>query len=171
MLSGFGVNLLKHIVGIYIRMSREEIERLAGNPNILPKYDPRVALSDGRGLDLGRAWEELGVFLDGGVKLPDAGPTVGDVPMPPVDARATWSYVEPARVREMAEELRQMRRAQFRTRYRVDAEDTQTIPGSRTGPHGDRKSYMYKKLRDLAGHYAKAAEAGEGMLVRIGERM
>lgn len=170
MLSGFGVGLLKHIVGIYIRLEHDEIQRLKDNPNILPKYDPRVALTDGRGLDIGRAWEELGVFLDGGVKLPDVGPTVGDIPLPNTDARATWSYVEPSRVQAMAEELRQMRRSQFRDRYRVDAEDTQTIPGNQTGAFGDRRQYMYKKLRDLAGHYAKAAQAGEGMLVRIGER-
>lgn len=171
MLGGFGVDLLKYIVGIYIRMQREEIERLRDNPSILPKYDPRVPLSDGRALDLGRAWEELGVFLDGGVKLPDTGPTVGDLPLPNTDKRAAWSYVEPSRVREMAEELRQMRRAQFRQRYEVDQEDTQTIPGTQTGAFGDRQQYMYKKLRDLAGHYAKAAAAGEGMLVRIGERL
>ncbi len=170
MLAGFGVDLVKQIVGIYIRMARDDLSRLQEHPEILPKYDPRVALSDGRGLDLGRAWEELGVFLDGGVALPDAGPTVGDVPLPSPDTRATWSYVAPDRVREMAEELRQMRRAQFRERYTVDHEDTQTIPGNQTGAFGDRKQYMYKKLRDLAGHYAKAAAAGEGMLVRIGER-
>ena len=29
---------------------------------------------------------------------------------------------------------------------------------------------MYNKLRTLAQHYAEAADAGQGMLVRIGER-
>jgi hypothetical protein len=111
------------------------------------------------------------VFLDGGVKLPDAGPTIGDVPLPSDDTRATWSYVEPGRVREMAAELRLMRRSQFSKRYQVDHEDTLTIPGSQTGAFGDREQYMYKKLRDLAVHYAKAADLGQAMLVRIGERM
>ncbi len=170
-LSGLGVGLLKQIVGIYIRLEQDELDRLKSNPAILPKYDPRVALTDGRGLDLGRAWEDLGVFLDGGVKLPDSGPTVGDQPLPNTDIRATWSYVAPERVREMAAQLRRMRRSQFRDRYTVDMEETQNIPGARTGPHGNRQNYMYKKLRELAGHYSKAADAGEGMLVRIGERM
>jgi hypothetical protein len=30
---------------------------------------------------------------------------------------------------------------------------------------------MFKKLRRLAAHYARAAKRGEAMLVRIGERM
>ncbi len=160
-----------NIVGIYIRMDPSEIQRLRDNPSILPKYDPRVALEDGRALDLGRAWEELAVFLDGGVKVPDSGPTVGDIPMPNTDPRATWSYVEPERVEELAELLRQMRRRQFRQRYEVDLEDTLTMPGSTTGEWGDRAQYMYNKLRQLAQHYAKAASLGEGMLVRIGERV
>ena len=93
-----GVDLLKQIVGIYIRMAEAELGRLRDNPSILPKYDPRVPLADGRGLDIGRAWEELAVFIDGGVKLPDHGPTVGDVPIATEDTRATWSYVAPERV-------------------------------------------------------------------------
>jgi hypothetical protein len=162
---------LKHIVGIYIRMDVKEIARLCEHPDVLPKYDPRVALGDGRGLDLGRAWEELGVFLDGGVQLPDIGPTVGEIPMASSDGRAAWSYVTPERVVSMAAALRQMRRDQFRVEYQTDNEDTQELPGARTGSWGDRGQYMYGKLRALAAHYAKAAESGEAMLVRIGERM
>jgi len=168
--SSFGVDLLKQIVGMYIRLDLDEIERLRDHPEILPKYDPRVPLSDGRGIDIGRAWEELAVFIDGGVKVPEVGPTVGEIPLASTDTRATWSYVEPARVAEMAEHLRQMRRKTVRTRYQVDLEDTQTLPGARTGAWGDRANYIYKKLRALAQHYAEAAEAGQGMLVRIGER-
>lgn len=163
---------MKHIVGIYIRLEGREVDRLINNPDILPKYDPRVALSDGRGLDLGRAWEELGVFLDGGVKLPVTGPTVGDSPMPNADTRATWSYVQPARVAQIAERLRSIRKNEFRDQYEIDPEDTQdSLLGSRTGSWGHRGAYMYKKLRMLAAHYAKAAELGEAMLVRIGERV
>src|SRR5690606_4980673 len=88
---------VKPIVGIYIRMDLAELHRLRDRPEVLPMYDPRVALEDGRGLDLGRAWESLGVFLDGGITLPEIGPTVGDFPMAPTDERATWSYVEPDR--------------------------------------------------------------------------
>jgi hypothetical protein len=163
---------MRHVVGYYIRLKSREIDRLKSNPDILPKYDPRVALGDGRGIDLGRAWEELGVFLDGGVHIPDAGPTVGEQPMPSTDVRATWSYVEPSRVVELAEQLRVLRRDEFSRHYDIDGEDTaDSLPGSRTAGFGDRAGYMYKKLRILASHYADAAEQGEGMLVRIGERI
>ena len=163
---------MNHIVGIYIRVQRDEIERLREHPDVLPKYDPRVALADGRGLDLGRAWEELGVFLDGGVQLPEKGPTVGESPLPSEDGRAMWAYVEPEQVVEMAETLREMRRKQFQDRYDVDPEETQDqLPGVRTGSWGDRAGYLWAKLRELTSHYALAAENGEGMLVRIGERI
>jgi hypothetical protein len=138
----------------------------------LPKYDPRVALEDGRGIDIGRAWEDLGVFLDGGVQLPEAGPTVGDIPLAFTDPRATWSYIEPERVAEMAEHLRVMRHREFRKAYEVDPEDTQdSLPGTHTGQWGSRGAYIYTKLRELAAHYSEAARLGEGMLVRIGERV
>lgn len=167
-----GAELLKHIVGIYIRLSRRELERLREHPDILPKYDPRVALTDGRGLDLGRAWEELAVFLDGGVKLPDVGPTVGETPIKSEDARATWSYIEPERVTEWAVELAELSKKEFDHRYSADPDDTQdSLPGSRTGKWGDRAAYLWGKLRALAEHFTLAAEQGEGMLVRIGERM
>ena len=169
---GLGARQLKKIVGIYIRMSEHELQRLRSQPEILPKYDPRVALSDGRAVDIGRAWEELGVFLDGGVRLPEQGPTVGDIPLPQTDSRATWSYIEPERVKAMAEHLMQMRKKEFRKAYDVDPEDTQdSLPGSRTGQWGSRGAYMYQKLRMLASHYADAARHGQAMLVRIGERI
>jgi hypothetical protein len=34
----------------------------------------------------------------------------------------------------------------------------------------DRATYLFAKLKSLAFHYAKAAERGDAMLVRIGER-
>ena len=162
---------MKHIVGIYIRMQLDEIERLRQNPTILPKYDPRVALRDGRGYDIGRAWEELGVFLDGGIELPESGPTVGEELMPNTDERATWSYVIPDRVVVMADSLKDLTHRDFVERYRVDQEDTQPIPGMSTGEFGDRTKYLFWKLRKLANHYVEAAANGEGMLVRIGERI
>ena len=163
---------MKQIVGIYIRLPRKEIHRLRDNPEILPKYDPRVALDDGRGLDIGRAWEELGVFLDGGVALPEHGPTIGDEPMPSTDERAAWGYVEPERVLAISGELSAIRRREFNDRYDADPEDTQdSLPAARTGRWGDRAAYLYAKLRKLADHYAAAADAGEGILVRIGERV
>jgi hypothetical protein len=164
---------MNQIIGIYIRMPHPEILRLRDHPDILPKYDPRVALADGRGLDLGRGWEELGVFIDGGVKLPDAGPTVGEEPLPNTDTRATWSYIAPERVVVYAEELTRLERTEFTTRYHQgDPEDTaDSLPGSRTDGWGDRAHYLRKKLRALSAHFARAAGHGEAMLVRIGARI
>jgi hypothetical protein len=161
------------VIGIYIRMTTGEIRRFCNDPEILPKYDPRVALADGRGLDLGRAWEELGVFLDGGVRLPETGPTIGEIPLPNTDSRATWSYIAPERVAAIATELGAVGRRDFMDRYHEpDPEETaDSLPGSRTGGWGDRGSYLYKKLRALAAHFARAAESGEAMLVRIGTRI
>lgn len=160
------------IVGIYIRLSGEELRRLRAHPEILPKYDPRVALADGRGIDLGRAWEELGVFIERGVRVPDAGPTVGEEPMPSTDDRASWSLVAPEHVAAMAAELARLSREDFERRYEADAEDTaDPVPGSLTGGYRDHASYLYTKLRQLGRHYATAAQNGEGMLVRIGERV
>lgn len=167
-----GVGRLKRIVAIYIRLPLEEIERLRDTPDVLPKYDPRVALADGRGLDLGRAWEELGCFLDGGVSIPEHGPTVGEEPMPDVDPRAAWSYVRPERVRAIANALADMKKADFRTAYKLDPEETADhLPSEHTGAWGDRATIMFKKLRQLASHYREAADRGQAMLVRIGERL
>ena len=163
---------MKRIVGVYIRLPMDEIARLRDHPEVLPKYDPRVALGDGRGLDLGRAWEDLGVFIDGGVKMPDTGPSLGKQPLPSTDERAAWSYVEPEQVAAWAAQLGALRRSDFHRQYDVDNEDTQdSLPSARTGGWGDREGYLYKELRALGEHYAAAAECGEGMLVRIGERV
>jgi hypothetical protein len=162
---------LTQIVGIYIRVPMREIERLRSHPEVLPKYDPRVALADGRAIDLGRAWEDLGVLLDGGVRLPDHGPTVGDIPLPETDSRAMWSYVEPATVAEIAERLAAHKK-NFRTLYVVDGEDTDPhMLSARTGGYRDSNHYLMTKLATLAEHYAAAAASGEAMLVRIGERV
>jgi hypothetical protein len=172
LLASLGAAALKPIVGIYIRLARGELERLRAHPEILPKYDPRVAITDGRGLDIGRAWEELAVFVDGGVRVPDTGPTVGEVPLPHTDARASWSLVEPERVAAMADTLDKLTREDFERHYESDGVDTaEPLPGSLSGGYRDHASYLYQKLRQLARHYAAAADAGEGMLVRIGERV
>jgi hypothetical protein len=154
-------------------MAPAELERLKEHPEILPKYDPRVALDDGRALNLGRAWEELGVFIDGGISLPEQGPILGETPFPETDARAHWSYIEAERVAHYASELSRFDQAEFEERYHIDdnAETLEPIPGTRTGAFGDRSSYLFTKLTALARHFAAAAERGEGMLIRIGERM
>jgi hypothetical protein len=160
------------IVAIYIRVPMLEIERLRARPEVLPKYDPRVALSDGRAIDLGRAWEQLGVWLDGGVRLPERGPTIGDEPMPDVDTRAAWTFVSAERVAELAEMLAQHRKS-FRKLYAVesDGETDPEMAAMRTGGYRRQDDYLMAKLGQLAAHYAAAAAAGEGMLVRIGERI
>jgi hypothetical protein len=163
---------MRRIVGIYVRLPVGEVERLCAQPEILPKYDPRVALSDGRGLDLGSAWEDLGCFLDGGIQLPEHGPTVGEIPLPDTDPRAAWSYVAAQRVKVIAQALAELTPADFKRTYKTDPEETaDSLPGELTGAWGNRSAVMFKKLRRLAGHYAKAARRGEAMLVRIGERM
>ena len=72
-----------------------------------------------------------------------------------------------------AAELGSVGRREFEERYHEpDPEDTaDSLPGSRTGGWGDRSGYLYKKLRALAAHFARAAESGEAMLVRIGTRI
>ena len=163
---------MKPIVAVYIRIPAKELERLRKQPQILPKYDPRVALADGRGLDIGRAWDELGCYLDGGAKVPDQGPTVGEEPLPNIDERALWSFVEPARVKVIAHALAEIKATDFRREYHIDPEATaDVLPEERTGVFKDRATYLFGKLKSLAFHYAKAAEQGEAMLVRIGERM
>ena len=165
---------MKPIVAVYIRIPAKELERLRKHPQILPKYDPRVAINDGRGLDLGRAWDELGCYLDGGAKVPDQGPTVGEEPLPNLDERALWSFVAPARVQVIAQALSEISAAEFKREYHLDPEQTADIlPEERTGAFRikDRATYLFTKLKSLALHYAKAAERGEAMLVRIGERV
>ncbi len=166
-----GALALTQIIGIYIRLPIGEVDRLRERPELLPKYDPRVALADGRAVDLGRAWEDLGVLLDGGAKLPDHGPTVGELALPETDSRATWSYVEPSRVAAMAIDLASHRQ-NFRKLYVVDGEDTDpAMAAARTGGYRRHDDYMMTKLAQLAAHYATAAANGEAMLVRIGERI
>jgi hypothetical protein len=163
---------VKPIVALYIRIPAKELERLRARPQILPKYDPRVALADGRGLDIGRAWDELGCYLDGGAKVPEQGPTVGEEPLANTDERALWSCVLPGRVQVIAQALGEISAAEFRHEYKFDPEETaDVLPEERTGVFKDRATYLYGKLKSLALHYAKAAERGEAMLVRIGERV
>jgi hypothetical protein len=163
---------VSNIIAIYIRMPLHEVERLRDHPEILPKYDPRVALGDGRGLDLGRAWAELGCFLDGGVKVPDEGPTVGEIHIPAPDERAMWSYVTPDRVKVVARALADIKPSDFRREYKLDPEETaDALPEELTGVWKDRATYYFGKLQSLTAHYAKAAARDEAMLVRIGERI
>lgn len=163
---------MKQIVAIYIRLAPSEIDRLREKPEILPLYDPRVALADGRGLDLGQGWDELGAYLEGGITIPETGPTVGEEVLPDLDPRARWSYVVPERVAAIARQLMRYTRREFFRSFKTDTDETQDfVRDEQSGTIGDRASYMFQKLRTLARHYSAAAECGEAMLVRIGERV
>ncbi len=161
----------KPIVGVYIRLPVSDVDRLRDKPDVLSKFDHRVSLADGRGLDLGRAWEALAVLIDGGVRLPERGPTLGELPLPDCDARAAWSYVDAVRVPVVAEALAAVCR-QFAKLYGGDGEDTDPyMSDGRTAGYRGNRDYLLKKLELLAKHYGHAAVAGEAMVVRIGERL
>lgn len=163
-------NLLARVVGIYFRAPLPELSRFVESPRLLDKLDPRVALADGRAIDLGRCWDELGCLLDGGYTAPETGPTVGDRPLWS-NQRATWSLVTPDRVVAIAGELGQMTREAFFSLYRVDEDETaDAAPGERTGQVVDRAAFLWHKLQTLRDHYRVAAQRGEAMLVRIGDR-
>lgn len=158
------------IVGVYIRAPEGELDQLLRDARRLLDYDVRAALEDGRAFDLGRAWEPLAVLIDGGVRLPETGPTLGEVPMDDGDPVATWSGIRSVRVPLVAKELRESCK-RFGTLYRVDGEDTDPyMMDTRTGGYRGNRDYLVKKLESLADHYAAAAERGEAMLVRIGQR-
>jgi hypothetical protein len=160
----------KPIVGVYIRVPGDELDRLRTNGDTLPSFDVTAALADGRGFDLGRAWEPLAVLIDGGVRLPETGPTLGEFALPDTDASAAWSGIEASRVPAVATQLRDTCR-RFGALYVVDGEDTDPyMMDTRTGGYRGNRDYLVKKLELLAKHFAEAAERGEAMLVRIGER-
>ena len=159
------------IVATLFRATSSEIERLRRDTRLALAMDPRGPLADGRAIDLGRRWEELGCLLDGGIATPEAGPVVGDEPIPCNDKQQAWSYVSPERVAAIATELARINRGAFMRLYRVEEDDTaDDIPEARTGAWGDGGQYLYDRFLQLRAHYEAAAQHGEGMLVRIGER-
>ena len=162
---------MRIVVGIYTRLPMTEIERLAAKPALLRRLDARVALADGRALDLGRRWEELGCLLDGGILAPRTGPTVGEQPLASPEEDVAWSFVTPERVREIAAELGRVTRDAFMRLYEVDDEDTaDAAPGERTERVIDQAAYLFRRLEQLRDHYRAASAKNEAMLVRIGER-
>jgi hypothetical protein len=163
-------DLLRKVVGIYLRAPLRELERFVESPRLLDKLDTRVALSDGRAIDLGRCWDELGCLLDGGITAPESGPTVGDRPLWS-SQRAMWSLVAPDRVAIIAADLAQLGREAFFSLYRVEEDETaDAAPGERTGQFLDRAAFLWHKLQALRDHYRDAAQRGEAMLIRLGDR-
>ena len=163
--------MIRIVVGIYTRLPLPEIERFARKPTLLRRLDARVALADGRAIDLGRRWEELGCLLEGGISAPTTGPTVGETTLPSPDEDVAWSYVAPDRVRAIAAELDQVTRDSFIDLYEVDEDETaDAAPGERTERIIDQAAYLFRRFEQLRDHYRAAAKRGEAMLVRIGER-
>lgn len=160
----------KPIVGTYLRVAANELARLEHEPARLLTLDVTTAFADGRALDLGRGWEPLAVLIDGGVRLPETGPTLGERALPDVDPKAAWSCIDAARLPLVAEELTVLCRG-FASLYAFDSEDTDPyMSDARTGGYRGNRDYLAKKLEGLAKHYAEAARRGEAILVRIGER-
>lgn len=160
------------LYAIYLRVASELLEQLCDRPDRLGELDVREALLDGRAVDLGRRWEELGCLLDGGIEPPCQAPTVADVVFAAFDDdRTLWGYVSPARVRAMAHELSRITPDAFLAMYRVDDADTaDAAPGDRTERIADPATYLYRRFEQLRDHYVAASERGEAVLVRLGER-
>jgi hypothetical protein len=152
----------------YLRLSPTDLDRFVDRPAELLRLDLRAAIADGRALDLGRGWDELGCFLEGGITTPKSGPTVGERHLETEDERADWAYVSPARVRAFASHLGTLGREAFMDLFRIDDDETaDALPEEQTGVWIDRGEYLFHKLAKLSAHYAAAAERGEAMLVRI----
>lgn len=152
---------------LYLRISPADLRRYLQKPELLSRLDVRVALADGRALDLGRGWEEIGCLLEGGISVPTRAPTVGDSTLVEGE-RAAWGLVEAERVKELALFLDRIDRAEFYRMYYVDDEDTQDkLPDDQTGGIQKRSEHLFRKLAKLTEHYKTAARAGEAMLIRI----
>lgn len=159
----------KSIVGVYMRVSPAELRRLTREPGAVRRFDTRAAIESGTGLDLGHAWEALAVLIDGGIRLPETGPTLGELPLPDEDPGATWSYVPADRVPAIAAELRE-HHVQFARLYVVDGDDTDPyMLDLRTGGYPGYREYLLERLDRLAAHYEQASIRGEALVVRIGE--
>jgi hypothetical protein len=159
------------VPAIYLRLSERDLAVLIAEPSRLATFDIAGPLADGRALDLGRGWDELGCLIEGGIKTPTTGPTVGENAIHVEDGRAAWSWVAPQRVRAIASQLGAYTRESFLDMYRVDDEETaQSSPGDQTGVWADRFERLYLKLDRLRTHYLEAGAKGEAMLVRIGKR-
>jgi hypothetical protein len=157
------------LFALYLRVSVDDLARFEEDPARLYATPMQPALDEARALDLGRAWEDLGCLLEGGIKTPETGPTVGDQPLPTTVDGVLWSSVSSARVKEYAEGPMNLTKAQFLALCRVDEADTADfLPGERTGEWGDPTKYLFEKYRLLAALYRAAAAAGEAMLVRLG---
>ena len=162
---------MPEVVGVYLRISKDELEDYRRRPDALASLDVEEALGDGRALDLGQRWAELGCLLDGGIAPPRVGPTVGEEPLgSSEEGEASFAFVAPERVGKIAEELSKISRTAFLDLYRVDDSETADCLPEEQSHAGDGALRLYKRFAQLRAHYADAASRGEAMLVRIGER-
>lgn len=160
------------IDALYVRAAPREVALFEARPGLLAALDLRGLVAEGRALDLGRAWDELGCLLEGGISTPSSGPTVGERPLASPAEWEVWNWIDAERVAVIARELAAIDRETFHRMYTVDDEDTaDAFPEDYTGVWADRAEYLYRKLELLRDHYATAAARGESMLVRLGERL
>lgn len=154
---------------IYYRVSSTELARLTDAPESLNGMSLEAALKEGRALDLGRAWEELGCLLEGGIAIPESGPTVGEELLLMTDEGVAWNAIRPERVAELARGPMGLKDEAFLQLFSWDDSDTADFfPGDRTGQWGDQSQYLYEKFQLLRAFYRAAADAGEAILVRLG---
>jgi hypothetical protein len=157
------------LFAIYLRVSAAELARVQSDPSGILQMPLSAALDEGRALDLGRAWEELGCLLEGGIRIPETGPTVGDQPLVMTDDGVAWNQILPARVAEYAHGVMALAEPQFLALCTIDEADTADfLPGERTGQWGDPTKYLFQKYQALSSLYQRAAAAGEAILVRLG---
>jgi hypothetical protein len=157
------------LFAIYLRVSVEELERIQADPSSILTMPLSGALEEGRALDLGRAWEELGCLLEGGIRTPETGPTVGDHALVTTEDGVAWNQISAARVAEYAQGVMSLAKPQFVALCTIDEADTADfLPGERTGQWSDPTQYLFQKYRALSSLYRSAASAGEAILVRLG---
>jgi hypothetical protein len=156
----------------YLRLPEGELRRFVAAPVLLAELDLAAPLRDGRAIDLGGGWDELGCLLEGGISTPSSGPTVGDQ-LVYDDTTETWSSVDPERVRAIAAELAAMTAETFLGLYLVGDDGTAELAVDdhagawSRGSTRDRADRLYQKLERLRDHYEAAKQHGEAMLVRI----
>jgi hypothetical protein len=154
---------------IVYRVSPEELAGYEREPGRLVGLPLEDALREGRAVDLGRAWEELGCLLEGGIRTPETGPTVGEEHLLTTADGVAWNLIRTERVAEIARDHLSLSRDAFYQLFHADDADTaDSLPGDRTGEWGDHSKYLYDKFRRLKAFYEAAAGAGEAVLVRLG---
>jgi hypothetical protein len=154
---------------IYVCVAKDEVDELRADPSKLIGVALQPALDEGRAVDLGRAWEELGCLIEGGIRTPESGPTVGDEAVATTEEGVAWNAVRPERVRHYAEHTLALGREQFMALFSLDdAETADAMPGDRTREWSDSRAYLFERLQALRALYARAAAEGDAVLVRLG---